>query len=69
MATNNQNIIVVYEKDGSRCIKEGNVKKWYFPNQTQWHYKEVVDRVTGNFEAYVRKNVKRKDSSKKTKAQ
>ena len=38
----------VYQ-NGLRCVQHGNVWSWYYPGQTRWHYREVVNLVTGEF--------------------
>ena len=37
----------VYQ-NGIRCIQNGNVASWYYPGQTRWHYREVVNPVNGS---------------------
>ena len=47
----NGTTVIVYQ-NGVRCVKNGNVFSWYYPNQNQWHYREVLNPVTGRFTSY-----------------
>ena len=47
----NGTIVTVYQ-NGVRRVQDGNVWSWYYQDQTQWHYREVVNPVTGSFERF-----------------
>lgn len=45
--SSNQAVSVTVYQNGVRCVRNGNVSSWYYPGQTRWHVREVVNPVTG----------------------